>query len=261
MGRLQTEEVTIETGPKGEWIKRFLDGPNAGARFVATFEPLGEARTRVTMQAFVGPNGFAQGLGKLSPVGIEKAMAKTMGEYKRALEGYEPGRARGEVLRVVEEWGDISHAMRGLDDKRRSAAVATLVETAWSIAAVDEDIDPAERDAMRAVIEALWNTQVDPETEERMVEAAMKAVKDEGVVGRCTILGSRLKALGFAELGISLAVLVAEVSHGLDPAELEALQHLANAAGLDGGRLLDIVRHTDEALSGRERAVAMSRFV
>jgi tellurite resistance protein len=260
LDRLQSEEVVIEEGLGGEWVKRFVEGPNTGTRFVGHVEAQGMG-TRVHLSAFVGPNGFAQGLGKLSPVGLEKSMKRLLSEFKRAIEGYEPGRARGEVLAVIAEWGDVAQAMRGLDDRRRSAAVSTLVETAWSIAALDEEVDPAERDAMRAVVSALWHTTIDAETEERMVRVAAENVAKEGVVARCTLLGGRLKTLGFSELGVSLAVLVAEVSHGLDPAELEALQHLAAAAGIDGALLLEIVRRTDLSLSGGERLSRMSKFV
>jgi len=261
LDRLQSEEVVIEEGVGGEWVKRFVEGPNAGTRFVAQLAAKGDEATRVDLKAYVGPRGFAQGLGKLSPVGLEKSMARLLGEFKRALEGYEPGRARGEVLAVIEEWGDISKAMSALDASRRSAAVSTLVETAWSIAALDEEVDPAERDAMRAVVAALWNASLDAETEERMVRTAAETVAKEGVVARCNVLGGRLKLLGFSELGVSLAVLVAEVSHGLDASELEALQHLASAAGIEGTVLLEIIRRTDHSLSGSERLSRMSKFV
>jgi hypothetical protein len=261
MDRMQTEDVAIESGPGGEWIKRFIEGPNAGSRFVARFEPLGPARTRVHMAAVVGARGFAQGLGKLSPVGIEKAMQRLLLEYKRSLEGYEPGKARGEVLAVIAEWGDVGQSMFDLEPRRRSAVVSTLVETAWSVAALGDGADPAERDAMRAVVSTLWNATLDPDAEEKMVQAAAETVAKEGVVARCTVLGERLKTLGYAELGVSLAVLVAEVSHGLDPTELLALQHLASAAGVEGSRLLDIVRRTDASLSGGDRLSKMSRFV
>jgi hypothetical protein len=114
---------------------------------------------------------------------------------------------------------------------------------------------------MRAVVAALWHTTIDADTEERMVRVAAETVAKEGVLARCNVLGARLKTLGFSELGISLAVLVAEVSHGLDAAELEALQHLSAAAGIDGAQLLEIVRRTDLALSGGERLSRMSKFV
>ncbi len=261
LDRMQVEEVVIERGPDGAWIQRFVEGPNAGSRFVATFEATEPSLTRVRMEAFVGPKGFAQGLGKLSPLGLEKAMKRTLGEFKRALQGYQPGRAHGAVLAALAEAGRWSAAMRGMDDARRRSLVATLLETAWSIACVDEGPDEAERDAMRAVVAALWHTTLDPAAEERMVRAAIDAVSQQGAGTRCAVLGERLATLGFGELGVQVAVLVAEISHGLDPAELDALRTLARAAHVTDETLHELVRRTEDALAGGDPLSRMSTFV
>ncbi len=94
-----------------------------------------------------------------------------------------------------------------------------------------------------------------------MVRGAVAAIAKQGVATRCEGLGKRLKALGFGGLGVTLAVLVAEVSHGLDPVELEALRKLAAGAGLDELDLEGIVRDIDEALGGGERLSQVSRYV
>ena len=135
------DEVAIDEGPGGTWVKRFVDGPSLGSSFVATFEAGGPASTRVELTAFLGPRGFAQGLGKLSPLGLEKSMKRLLGEYKRALEGYDPERTRDRVLGVVAPWTAAKAAIRALDPARRKAAASTLIETAWSIAALDEEVD------------------------------------------------------------------------------------------------------------------------
>jgi hypothetical protein len=114
---------------------------------------------------------------------------------------------------------------------------------------------------MRAIVNGIWHATLSPEMEDRMVEAAVKAIEKDGANARCVALGARLKALGFGGLGLSLAVLVAEVSHGLDPAELDALRRLASAAGLDDRDLEDIVRDIDGALGGGETSSRVSRFV
>jgi hypothetical protein len=253
------EELVVEEGPRATWVKRFVDGPNAGTHFVADFGAV-EAGTRVELRAYVGKAGFALGLGKLSPVGLEKAMKRTLAEYKRALQGYEPGRARGPVASVLSTWKTMTAPMSALDPKAKRAAIATLLETAWSIAAVDDPPDAAERDAMRAVVAVLWGTTIDAAAEERMVHAACGAVaKDAGA--KCDALGARLAALRLAELGVALAVLVAEVSLGLDPAELAALRRLTTAAGLDDAWLLEMIARVDDQLSGGDRASRMSVFV
>src|SRR5580704_11404383 len=66
LDKIVVEDVLIDGGPGGSWVKRYLEGPNAGTSFVARFEALGKGTTRVTMEAHVGKRGFAQGLGKLS---------------------------------------------------------------------------------------------------------------------------------------------------------------------------------------------------
>ena len=261
LDKLVVEEIVLEEGPGRTWVKRFVEGPNAGTRFVARFEVMSERVTRVTMDAYVGANGFALGLGKLSPLGLEKAMARVMGEYKKALQGYEPGRARGRVLDALAVAQRGSLAMRALDETKRKALTAVLLESAWAIACVDEGPDEAERDAMRAIVNGIWHATLSPEMEDRMVEAAVKAIEKDGANARCVALGARLKALGFGGLGLSLAVLVAEVSHGLDPAELDALRRLASAAGLDDRDLEDIVRDIEGALGGGETSSRVSRFV
>jgi hypothetical protein len=260
LDRMQDEEFVIGEGPGGSWVKRFVDGPNVGSSFVGEFEPDGDV-TRVRLSAFVGPRGFAQGLGKLSPMGLEKSMKRLLGEYKRALEGYTPGRARGAVLGVAAQWTGPKAAMKALDAHQRRSLVGTLLETAWSIAALDDEVDAAERDAMKAVVAALWDTGFDQAMEERMVRAAVDAIGKQGVEARCGALGARLKALGFAELGVAIAVLVAEVSRGLDPSELLALRHLASAAGIGDVELAELVRRTDDELSGVEGSARVSMFV
>jgi hypothetical protein len=97
--------------------------------------------------------------------------------------------------------------------------------------------------------------------EERVVRAAADAIRAQGVEARCGALGAKLKALGFAELGVAIAVLVAEVSRGLDPSELLALRHLASAAGLGEAELAALVRRTDDELSGVDAASRVSMFV
>jgi hypothetical protein len=261
MDRMQVEEVVIEEGPGGTWVKRYVDGPNAGTRFVAAFDAQGDAGARVTMDAYVGGRGFEQGLGRLSPLGLEKAMKRLMNEYRTALQGYEPGRARGSVLAALGEARAQAQAMYALDETRRKQLTAALLESALAIACVDEGPDDAERDALRAIVAAIWRATLDASIEERMVKTAVDAVAKEGAEARCTRLGERLRALGFGELGLTLAVFVAEVSHGLDPAELEALRAMSAAAGVDELALMTIIQSMDRALSGGDSPSRMSSFV
>lgn len=261
LDKMMVEEVVIERGADDTWVERFVEGPNAGTRFVGHFEEEGPALTRVRLEAWVGPGGFAQGLGKLSPVGLEKAMKRVLGEYKLALQGYEPGHARGAVMAALSTATRWIPAMRALDETGRRQAVAAILEVAWSIASVDEPPDEAERDAMHAVVAALWHTTIDAAVEERMVRAAVEGVQKAGPQARFAHLGQKLAKVGFAELGIEIAVLLAEVSHGLDASELDALRTLALAAGFDEESLRGTIHRIDLALSGGEPLSRMSTFV
>jgi tellurite resistance protein len=261
LDRVQEEEVLIEEGAGGTWVKQFVEGPSLGSRLVGTFDADGEATTRVTLDAFVGPRGFAQGLGKLSPLGLEKSMKRLLGEYKRALEGYDAGRVRQRALGVVAQWAGAKAAMKAMDAEERRAVTGTLIETAWSIAALDDEVDAAEKEALRAIVAGLWDTSYGEAMEERMTRAALGVIGKQGAQARCEALGAKLKAIGMAEHGIAVAVLVAEVSHGLDPAELQALRHLASAAGIEDDELLALVRRTEGELFGADDPSAISRFL
>jgi tellurite resistance protein len=261
LDKMHAEEIVIEPGPGDTWVLRFVDGPSTGTRFVGSFEPLdAPPRTRVRMQAHVGPKGFAQGLGKLSPLGLEKALKRLLSEYKLALQGYEPGKARGAVTAALSDASRWAPAMQALEDSERKKVTGALLETAWSVACADEGPDEAQRDAMRAIVGRLWNAMLKPELEDRMVATAVKAVSQQGVSERCAALGAKLKALGFGRLGVELAALVAEVSRGLDPSELLALRELAHAAGLGDDDLKAILRRTEEALAGGDPLARMSTF-
>ena len=73
LDKLVVEEVVLEEGPGATWVKRFVEGPNAGTRFVGRFEALGDRVTRVTMDAYVGKNGFGDVVIGLSG-GIDSAL-------------------------------------------------------------------------------------------------------------------------------------------------------------------------------------------
>src|SRR5579872_458756 len=101
LGRTVAEEFVIEEGDGGRWVKRFVEGPNEGGAYLAHFAPERSTATRIDAEAVAPPKGFDNGLGKLSGLGVQKALEKLLGDHKRALEGYEPGRVRGDVSRVL----------------------------------------------------------------------------------------------------------------------------------------------------------------
>src|SRR6185437_7837462 len=84
--RTHVDVFVVEEGEAGAWVKRFVDGPNKGARLVAELAEE-EGHTRVRVVAFVGPGGYQTGLGKLSQLGLERMLQKLLEEHRRALDG------------------------------------------------------------------------------------------------------------------------------------------------------------------------------
>lgn len=253
MSRSHVDVFVIEEGGGGSWIKRFVDGPNRGGRFVATFAPLGDGgATRVELEAFVGPGGFYAGLGKLSQVGLQKALEKTLEEHRRAMDGYEPGRARGAVKAVLEPMaGAVVEALDRIDGRNMRAVMTNLLEAACVVAVAGGDADDAERDVIREVGSTLCGLELDEPTLDKMVQGVAAAVAAEGLEQRCDKVAGRLAALGLGEVGLSVATLVAEVSHGVDAPELAALSRLAAVLGIDDNGLTDVIHRIDLGLSGQ----------
>jgi tellurite resistance protein len=260
LSRSHIDIFVVEEGEGGAWVKRMVAGPNEGTRFVATFTPLtglggepdptGQGRiTRVRMEAFVGPGGYFTGVGKLSHLGLVKSLERTLEEHRRALDGYEPGRARGAVRAVLEGMKNDVLTAPGRADGR--AVMTNLLEAACVVAIADGHADDAERDVIQEVARTLCFLDLERAAIDRVVEKVAGAVQAEGIEQRCDKIAGRLASLGLGEAGLAVAVLVAQVSHGVDVAELAALGRLAWALGIPETRLADLIHHIDEGLSGQ----------
>ena len=255
-------DVFVVEEEDGAWVKRFVDGPNKGGRFVATFtalagiggEPVADHEgraTRVKLEAFVGPSGFYAGLGKLSQLGLQKALEKTLEEHRRSLDGYEPGRARGAVTAVlVTMQPAVLDARQRAEGQQMRAVMTNLLEAACVVAVAGGDADDAERDVIREVARTLCFLDLDRAAVDKMVQNVAGAVASEGLEQRCDKVAARLAALALGEVGLGVATLVAQVSHGIDAPELAALSRLAAALGISENGLMDVVHRIDRGLSG-----------
>jgi tellurite resistance protein len=132
--------------------------------------------------------------------------------------------------------------------RERKALVATLLEAASVVAVADAHADEEERAVLDEVARAFAGTALDAAARARLVRGATASLEKVGMQARCEGLGKRLLSLRQAELGLSVAVLVAEASHGIDPPELAALQKMARAAGLGEASLRSILQRVDEEL-------------
>jgi hypothetical protein len=254
LGRNQEEDFVIEEGDGGAWVRRYVDGVNTGAKLVAKLSAVlgeqGDGKTRVRLEGWIGPKGFVSGLGKLSKSGMEKLLAKILGEHQRAIEGYQPSRPRGSLGVVMVSLRELATKLGAMNADQRMWTIQTLLELGSIVAIADGEADDAERAALSQVLEELCKVKLPPASMAQMIQSAHDVVAAEGIETRCAVLGQRLASLGIAQLGVEVAALVALVSHGLDLHELSALACMAEAAGLSPDALDEIIAAVDRELSG-----------
>jgi hypothetical protein len=100
------------------------------------------------------------------------------------------------------------------------------------------------------VARTLCFLELDRAAIDKMVQNVAAAAESEGIEQRCEKIAGRLAALGLGEVGLSVATLVAQVSHGVDAPELAVLGRLAGALGVEEGALTDVIHRIDRGLSG-----------
>lgn len=248
LGRIVAEEFVIEAEAGGRWVKRFVEGPNVGGAYTATFTAEG-SRTRVDAAASPPPRGFDNGLGKLSELGVQKALERLLGDHKRALVGYEPGRVRGDVARVLRALRDKTTPILAREPDEQRTILSNLLEAAALTAICDEVADDVERHTLKGGAHSLCFLELDDAAVDRLVSSTRGAAIAEGVEGRCDKIGLRLRRHGVVEVGLAFAALIAQVSHGLDARELAVLQRIARAAGVADAELGKLVARVDSLLS------------
>lgn len=249
LGRTQQDDFVVEQGEGGTYVRRFVDGANVGVRFVGRFFDGGPHASKVQLASFVPESGYVSGLGKLSRLGMEKALEKILGDHKRALEGYQPQSARGTVNQVLAALKEIPSRLSALGEQERAAVVRSMIEGACLIAVCDATADDSERDALRAVVTALRRADPGDDEIDALIGTAFELAHDPGVAVRCDLIGKAMAAANVADLGLSVAALVALASRGVGDAELAAMQKIAAAAGVSEIALNGLIRRVD-----RERA-------
>jgi hypothetical protein len=262
LGRTVIEEFVIETGAGESWVKRFVDGANVGGAYVALFSPAGVPRaslapegspewsgTRVEIEAQPPEKGFDNGLGKLSDLGVQKALERLLTDHKRALVGYEPGRVRGDVGRVLRALRDKTSPILAREPDEQRTIVSNLLEAAALTAICDDVADDVERHTMKGGARALCFLELDDQAIDKLVTSTRGAAVAEGIEARCDKIGLRLRKHGVVEAGLAFATLIAQVSHGVDARELALLQRIARAAGIADSDLAGLVARIDALLS------------
>ncbi len=253
LGRLVSEEFVIEE-ESGKWVKRFVEGANAGGRYVVSFGTEARNATRADAEAQPPPKGFDNGLGKLSELGVVKSLEKLLTDHQRALEGYEPGRVRGDVDKVLKALRDLTTPIFAREKAEQRAIVSNFLEAAAITAIADDVADDVERQTMKGVARSLCFIELDDAAIDRIVKGTTDAASTDGIEARCDKIGARLLKLGMGDLGVAVAALIAQVSHGVEARELAALQRIARAAGLDDARLTALITRMDTMLTTAPRA-------
>ena len=248
LNRVLTDVFVIEDD-QGAWVKRFVEGPNEGGRYVVSFAPHATSATRVDAEAHAPPQGFDNGLGRLSDLGVQKSLEKLLADHQRALEGYEPGRVRGDVEKVLRSLRDLTTPIGARDRSEQKAIVSSFLKAA-AIAAISDGVaDEVERQTMQAVARTLCQVELDDATLATLVDGASQAASTDGLEVRCDRIGATLLALGVSDLGLAVAALIAQVSHGVEARELAALLRIAKAAGLDEPTLVALIGRIDAMLT------------
>jgi tellurite resistance protein len=248
LGRVVAEEFVIEDDG-GKWVKRFVEGPNVGGKYVVTFSSEQRSATRAEAEAQPPPKGFDNGLGKLSDLGVVKSLEKLLADHQRALEGYEPGRVRGDVDKVLKALRDLTTPIFSRDKAEQRAIVSNFLEAAAITAICDDEADDVERQTMKGVAKSLCFIELDDAAIDRIVKGTTDAANADGIEARCDKIGARLLKLGMSDLGVAVAALIAQVSHGVEARELAALQRIARAAGLEDARLSALITRMDAMLT------------
>lgn len=251
LGIPHVDQIVVEEGPQGERIDHYVEGTNAGTEIVTSFQSEGPERTRVEIQAKVAISGFRWAVGPLLKIAVKKMLEKTLQEHKRDLEGnYQPRKARGNLAAALEPvQSALARAHQLATDEQRVAFLAPILEAACVTAIADNTVDDAERDTIHAVIKAMGVHSLDDDAVDAIIASSIDRTRHDGIERRCDELGARLAELDLAEAGLSVAALVAQVSHGIDPSELAILQRLARAASVSDETLALLIDRIDQRLS------------
>jgi tellurite resistance protein len=115
------------------------------------------------------------------------------------------------------------------------------VEVGCLAAFGDLEVDPAEREAIVRAVGLLSVGNVDEWEADALVDECAKRIATDGIEARVEAVGAALKRLGEPEGALSLAVLVADASSGVDHLERGILDAIAEAAGVEPSALDRIV--------------------
>jgi hypothetical protein len=242
LGVPQFDVSLLEDAPDGSFVIRYLEGSNAGMVLVHEFVPLGPEATEVRLSANAPATLGRKILGPLFVAGARQVMKKALAEDKRDLEkgAFVAGTAAGDLERALEALKPCAALTQA--EKR------ALLDAGCLMAAVDGEIEPAERDAIaraarliQAEGEASWLDQ--------RLATLSELSATEQVSAEAERIGRALSSAGLARDGLTLAAVIGLVSQGLSAGELAALERLSRASRLGDEQLAALVESAEAELS------------
>jgi len=156
---------------------------------------------------------------------------------------------RGDVDKVLKALRDLTTPIFAKEKPEQRAIVSNFLEAAAIAAIADGVADDVERHTMKGVAKNLCFVELDDAAIDRIVAGTTDAASADGIEARCDKIGARLLKLGMSDLGVAVAALIAQVSHGLEARELAALQRIAKGAGMDDARLSVLIGRMDTMLT------------
>jgi tellurite resistance protein len=126
-----------------------------------------------------------------------------------------------------------------------------VIDLAVLVAIADGQIDSAEMTALAESIEAMVGGRLSASLVAHLVTESRAQIRALGPDECARAVGAMLAARGAAEDGIALALAVAWASEGLSAVELDRINQVAEAAGIDAGHLDDLISAASGPVTSR----------
>jgi adenylate cyclase len=144
--------------------------------------------------------------------------------------GRAPAASRAAVERALTLLGD---RLAQFDSGKRLSTIGPLMEAASLMAVADGEVDDDEREVIHRVLQKLSIDGLSSVVADAMLSSSVEQTRELGVDKRCSELASALVKHDVVREGIFIAVLVAEISGGMDAKERAVLDRLVTLTKVD----------------------------
>jgi tellurite resistance protein len=120
-------------------------------------------------------------------------------------------------------------------------ALIASVDLAVLVAMADGTIDPDERAALTAALDAVMKAQMAAPVVRHLIRESKNQIDAEGPQARAKAIGHQLADHGAADEGLRLALAIAFSSEGMCDVERDIIAVIAEAAGVSDARFAALV--------------------